>query len=111
VPFIKAKIAHINFIIKLYQSAIMQKPYDVVDHKNCAFGKFYYSEGIAGYGIDNDFKSIEPPHIKVHEMVKKAMEAIKTGKFNDAFKLIKDIDSPVKLLVSYLDKLIEKYKL
>ncbi|MCA1980715.1 MAG: methyl-accepting chemotaxis protein [Calditerrivibrio sp.] len=111
VPFIKAKIAHINFIIKLYQSAIMQKPYDVVDHKNCAFGKFYYSEGIAGYGIDNDFKSIEPPHIKVHEMGKKAMEAIKTGKFNDAFKLIEDIDSPVKLLVSYLDKLIEKYKL
>lgn len=110
VPFIKAKIAHINFIIKLYHSAIMQKPHDVVDHKNCAFGKFYYSEGITNYVNDYDFKSIETPHIKVHETGKKAMEAIRIGKFDDAFNLINEMDTQVKLLISHLDKLIEKYR-
>lgn len=109
VDFIKAKIAHVTFMNRLYEAVVFRKSYDVVDHRNCNFGKFYYGEGYKHFSNDIDFKAIEPYHIKVHELGKKAMENIRMGRFSDASDLIYEMEKPLEILKKHLDNLIKRY--
>lgn len=109
VAFIKAKLAHIEFMNKLYDAIVFRRPYEVVDHRHCNFGVFYYSDGIKEFGTDYDFKAIEPYHIKVHELGKKAMEYIKTGRFDNAYETMKEMEEPLSILKKHLDNLIKRY--
>jgi methyl-accepting chemotaxis protein len=109
VIFIRAKIAHIDFINKLYNAIIFRKTYDVVDHRNCNFGLFYYSDGVKLFGSDDDFKAIENSHIKVHELGRKAMELMKSGKFDDAHNIMIEMEKPLHELNRHLDNLIQKH--
>jgi len=109
VTFIKAKLAHIQFMNRLYDAIVFRKPYDVVDHRHCAFGQFYYSDGIKDYGSDFDFKAIEPYHIKVHDLGKKAMEFIKSGRYENAFEIVNQMQEPLSILRKHLDNLIIRY--
>ncbi|MGC8767773.1 CZB domain-containing protein [Calditerrivibrio sp.] len=94
---------------KLYDAIVFKKPYDVVDHRHCNFGVFYYSDGIKEFGSDFDFKALEPYHIKVHDLGKKAMEFIKNGRFDNAFNTVKEMEEPLALLKKHLDNLIRRY--
>ncbi|MCX8084298.1 MAG: methyl-accepting chemotaxis protein [Calditerrivibrio sp.] len=109
VAFIKAKLAHIEFMNRLYDAIVFRKTYEVVDHRHCNFGMFYYSDGIKEFGHDYDFKAIEPYHIKVHELGRKAMECIKTGRFDLAFETMKEMEQPLQTLKKHLDNLINRY--
>ncbi|MEF3254765.1 MAG: CZB domain-containing protein [Deferribacterales bacterium] len=107
--FMKAKVAHITFIVRLFEAANMRKFHEVVDHRHCDFGRFYYSEGLAKFGNDLDFKSIEPHHINVHELGRKIMEAMKAGKYDEVHKFLNEIKACYDNLKGYLDKMIKKY--
>ncbi|ADR18169.1 methyl-accepting chemotaxis sensory transducer [Calditerrivibrio nitroreducens DSM 19672] len=109
VTFIRAKLAHLEFISKLYDAIVIKKPYDVVDHRHCNFGLFYYSDGIKEFGSDFDFKALEPYHIKVHDLGKKAMEFVKNGRFENALNIVKEMEEPLAVLNKHLDNLIRRY--
>ncbi|MGC8926272.1 MAG: CZB domain-containing protein [Calditerrivibrio sp.] len=109
VVFVRAEHAHLEFVNKLYDAIVFKKPYDVVDHRHCNFGVFYYSDGIKEFGSDFDFKAMEPYHIKVHDLGKKAMEFIKNGRFDNAFNTIKEMEEPLALLKKHLDNMIRRY--
>lgn len=109
IAFVKAKLAHLEFMNKLYDAIVFRKPYDVVDHRHCNFGVFYYSDGIKEFGSDFDFKALEPYHVKVHDLGKKAMEFIKSGRFDNAINTVKEMEEPLAVLKKHLDNLIRRY--
>lgn len=96
-----AKTDHEHYIERL--RAILQgrksaSTWKVTDHKNCRFGKWYYTEGKTEYGSLNSFRAIENPHSKVHKAANDAVNACASGDtikaesyFEDAEKASQDI--------------------
>jgi len=109
--FVKAKFDHINFMNRIFDCLINGKcSFNVVDHRNCNFGKFYYSGEGAYFKSDVEFNAIEPPHIDVHKLGMEIVNLIKQGKIDDARKKVEDMLSDTEKVVNYLDQLMEKYK-
>ncbi len=41
-----------------------------VSHHHCAFGKWYYSEGLKNFGDLSALQDVEKPHEELHELIK-----------------------------------------
>ncbi|MDE7168883.1 MAG: CZB domain-containing protein, partial [Mucispirillum sp.] len=108
--FIAAKTAHIAFMRRLLVNNYMQNVIELPNLLTCAFGKFYYSDGVENFGNDADFKAIEPIHKKVHELGLQIMSNIQQGNHKDNGRLISDVEQNVTELIGILDKLIDKYQ-
>lgn len=109
--FVKAKFDHIKFMNRIFDCLINGKcSSNVVDHRNCNFGKFYYSGEGAYFKSDAEFNAIEPPHVDVHKLGMEIVNLIKQGKIDDARKKVEDMLSDTEKVVNYLDQLMEKYK-
>ena len=65
---------------------------DFLDYTNCAFGKWYYSEGISELGSNPTFKSLEGPHRNIHDLGHKLIDALKRGEKDMATRLLGQID-------------------
>ncbi|MDK2792027.1 MAG: methyl-accepting chemotaxis protein [Deferribacteres bacterium] len=109
--FVKAKFDHIKFMNRIFDCLINGRcNFNVVDHKNCNFGKFYYSPDGQYFKVDSEFNAIEHPHVDVHKLGMEITNLIKQGRVDDARKMIEDMLSDTEKVVTYLDQLMEKYK-
>ncbi len=82
-----AKAAHLSWKTRLRsfldgKSSLTEK--EAVSHMDCAFGKWYYSEGKEKYGSLREFTSIESPHEKLHAQVKEAIRYRQAKEFDRA---------------------------
>ncbi len=71
-----AKSAHLSWKTRLRsyldgESSLTEQ--EAVSHFDCAFGKWYYSDGKQKYGQMQEFTSIERPHEQLHALVKEAI--------------------------------------
>ena len=107
--FIAAKTAHIAFMRRLLVNNYMKNVIQLPNHLTCAFGKFYYNEGMELYGSDKDYKAIEPIHKHVHDLGIQIMTNIDNHKFDENNKLVAELENNVEELVGILDKLIHRY--
>ena len=107
--FLNAKIAHLKFMYNVYNNFMKGTYINLPDHFNCAFGKFYYSNGKEIFGKDSDFNAIEPIHAQVHSLGHMVMDAVAANDRDKALEGINQLQITVSNLVSILDKLIEKY--
>ena len=107
--FLNAKIAHLKFMYNVYSNFMKGNYINLPDHYNCAFGKFYYSNGKEIFGKDADFNAIEPIHAQVHTLGHKVMDAVAANNREEALAGINQLQETVTNLVGILDKLIEKY--
>ena len=107
--FLNAKIAHLKFMYNVYNNFMKGTYINLPDHFNCAFGKFYYSNGKEIFGKDSDFNAIEPIHAQVHSIGHMVMDAVAANDRDKALEGINQLQITVSNLVSILDKLIEKY--
>ncbi len=107
--FIAAKTAHIAFMRRLLVNNYMKNVIQLPNHITCAFGKFYYNEGMDEYGEDKDFRSIEPIHKRVHDLGIQIMNNIESRKYEENNKLVEELERNVEDLVAILDKLIHRY--
>jgi methyl-accepting chemotaxis protein len=85
-----AKQDHALYVKKL--DAIVKKPenaseWKTVDHRNCRFGQWYYSDATRELRSDPAFKNVEEPHVKVHEQANRAVQAVKSGDEDQAAQL------------------------
>jgi methyl-accepting chemotaxis protein len=75
---------HSKWIVNV-ANAIKDKTYiEITSHRDCALGKWYYSEGInqvkiCGAEGERYFKEMETPHENLHNLGKEAMELLKKG--------------------------------
>jgi methyl-accepting chemotaxis protein len=108
VAFLSArKLDHIIFKNNTYSSVAQEKMlFKFVDHHNCAFGKWYYSEGSQEFKEYPVFKQIENYHADFHQTLYPVVQLVERGE---------DITKHKKLIFEKLEKAendsIELFKL
>jgi len=75
-----------------------------VSHHHCAFGKWYYSEGLQNYGHVAELKRVEKPHEKLHQIIKQILEEKQAGNLNQAELLFRQVEPISSEIVGLLDK-------
>ena len=77
----------------------------LVSHKKCALGTWYYSVGQQQFGHLPEFQAIEPPHERLHQIAAQAVEAMEKGDTARAEQLLSDIRGVSREIVGWLDRL------
>ncbi len=84
------KLGHIIFKNNTYSSVTQEKLlFKFTDHTQCAFGKWYYSDGKVQFGNLDTFIKIEEYHKDFHETLKGVIDMIEKGE--DILKYKEDI--------------------
>lgn len=76
----------------------------VCSHKECALGRWYYSDGQKSYGSVSSFKSIEAPHKRLHEIVREVYEENERGNSEKAESLYSELAPLSDEIVGLLEK-------
>jgi methyl-accepting chemotaxis protein len=101
-----AKMAHLNWKTRL-RSFLDGKAglteAEAVSHRDCAFGKWYYGEGLQHYGHIQELKAVEAPHAELHQTIKEIVKARNAGDAASAEKLYANVDHLSRRIVGLLD--------
>ena len=76
---------------------------EAVSHQQCAFGKWYYSEGLKNYGHIRELKEVEEPHAELHRTIKEIIKAKSVGDTATAERLYANVDQLSRRIVALLD--------
>lgn len=104
----KAKSAHMIFIgkIKAHLDGVEKiDPEKLTTHKSCAFGQWYQSTGQQACSHSSNFRAIDIPHAKVHDLGKQALVAFNSGDRRKAQELCAAMVASSEELMSILDNL------
>jgi methyl-accepting chemotaxis protein len=75
------KLDHIIFKNNFYSSVTQEKMvFKFTDHYNCAFGKWYYGDGVKEFDGLTSFKEIERHHANFHNALYNIVEIIENNK-------------------------------
>ncbi|MBI3187782.1 MAG: CZB domain-containing protein [Gammaproteobacteria bacterium] len=108
-----AKADHINFKIRMANMALgngLIAEKEINDHRHCRLGKWYYSHGESCFGQEAEFRNMEAPHARVHEIGKEIARLSAGGQLSAAYRKIEDLESHSKLLFTQIDNLLKKIK-
>ena len=101
-----AKSAHLNWKTRLRSfldgKATLTEA-EAVSHQQCAFGKWYYSEGMKNFGHIQELRDVEEPHAELHRTIKEIVKAMKAGDKAGAEKLYANVEGISKRIVALLD--------
>jgi methyl-accepting chemotaxis protein len=101
-----AKSAHLNWKTRLRSfldgKATLTEA-EAVSHQQCAFGKWYYSEGMKNFGHIKELRDVEEPHAELHRTIKEIVKAMKVGDKAGAERLYANVEGISKRIVSLLD--------
>lgn len=105
------KQAHLNWV-KRVEDLIYQKVeiprQQLVSHRDCALGQWYYTFGEQNYGHLKEFRDIEPPHERLHQTVRRIVESMDRGDRTQAERLLEEIRRISNEIVNGLDKLYQR---
>jgi methyl-accepting chemotaxis protein len=104
----KAKSAHMIFIgkIKSHLDGVAKiDPDKLPTHLTCAFGKWYLGKGQESCGSTSQFREIDAPHAKVHELGKQAINAFNSGDKVKATQLCAEMVAHSENLMGILEEL------
>jgi methyl-accepting chemotaxis protein len=101
-----AKSAHLNWKTRLRafldgKATLTEE--EAVSHQQCAFGKWYYSEGLKNFGHIQELRDVEKPHAELHQTIKDVVKAMKAGDKVGAERLYANVEGISKRIVSLLD--------
>jgi hypothetical protein len=108
------KLDHILFKNNVYSSVTREKmTFKFTDHHNCAFGKWYYSDGVEEFGGLTLFKEIEKHHSNFHNVLYNIVEIIENNKDilknrELIFKSLETAEKESQELFKAMDKLAEE---
>jgi methyl-accepting chemotaxis protein len=106
-----AKSAHLSWKVRLRgyldgkSSLTLQ---EAVSHRDCAFGKWYYSEGLQRYAHIPEMQEIETPHEELHALVKQAIELKEAGDVEAAEALYDRVSSISARIVDRLNTIEDR---
>jgi aerotaxis receptor len=109
--FNQAKQAHLEWKQKAraYLDGKIQLPREqLVSHKNCMLGKWYYGPGLIKYGNLHEMQAIESPHADLHRKVREIVDQKNLGRNSEAESLFKDVERLSAEIVSKLESLSHK---
>ncbi|GFO68856.1 hypothetical protein GMLC_24350 [Geomonas limicola] len=107
----KAKAAHRIFIGKIkahLTGALTLDPEKLPTHLVCAFGKWYRSEGQERCGSIGEFREVDVPHARVHELGKLALQAHLAGDHAKAEQHFTEMVAQSEILIELLDQVAQR---
>ncbi|MDM7460480.1 MAG: methyl-accepting chemotaxis protein [bacterium] len=102
------KRAHLKWVERVYRMVHhgeMIPPDQLVSHKRCALGTWYYTIGQQQFGHLPEFQAIEPPHERLHQLAAQAVEAMERNDKARAEQCLHEIRQVSQEIVGWLDKL------
>ncbi len=109
----KAKSAHMIFIGKIKAHLDGSARIDtnlLPTHQTCMFGKWYQGKGSETCGHLGQFREIDAPHARVHELGKQAVNSFNSGDRNKATQLCAEMVSSSATLLGIIDQLALNYR-
>ncbi len=106
-----AKTAHLSWKGRLRafldgQGSLTRE--QAVSHHDCAFGKWYYSEGRQQYRHIPEMAAIETPHAELHQVIKAIIGHREAGRLEEAEREFTKVDALSKRIVGLLAAIEEK---
>ncbi|WP_321491994.1 methyl-accepting chemotaxis protein [uncultured Desulfobacter sp.] len=77
----------------------------LIDHRHCDFGKWYFGPGMEKYGKSPDYQKLGEIHEKVHETGGQVAKLFKEGNINEAHDIFKTYGTVSRQLFDLLDGL------
>ncbi|MBF0186324.1 MAG: bacteriohemerythrin [Magnetococcales bacterium] len=102
------KQAHLQWLGRLEQvirGRAQLKPEEVASGRECAFGKWYYSEGTEKFGHLELYRELGETHLKVHEQARHIVGLCSDMKHEEAREGMKKFNGIRRLMFDYLDQL------
>lgn len=81
------------------------KPEEVTDHHVCAFGKWYFSEGMECFQDLRTFREIDQHHARVHSTAREIARLYNNGEYDQAHGMFKEFQAITATLFSLLEQL------
>lgn len=101
-----AKSAHLNWKTRLRAfldgRAVLTEA-EAVSHQHCAFGKWYYSEGLSNFGHIQELRDVEGPHTELHSLIKDIVRLKNAGDRIQSERLYEKVDAISSRIVRLLD--------
>ncbi|MCS6918290.1 MAG: methyl-accepting chemotaxis protein [Fimbriimonadales bacterium] len=102
------KRAHLKWVERVermvYHGEMIPRD-QLVSHKKCALGTWYYSLGQQQFGHLPEFRAIEPPHERLHQIAARAVEAMEQNDKARAQQCLNEIREVSQEIVAKLDQL------
>jgi methyl-accepting chemotaxis protein len=76
------------------------------DHTTCHFGRWYYGAGMRDFSAYAEFRAIEAPHVRFHQLEREIVTAMNRAPRAEAQRLLLDIQHARDEIVSKLDALM-----
>jgi methyl-accepting chemotaxis protein len=108
------KLDHIILKNNIYSSVTQEKmTFKFTDHYNCAFGKWYYGDGVKEFDGLTSFKEIEKHHVSFHNVLYNINKIIENNedilKHRELiFKSFETAEKEYQELIKEMDKLAEE---
>lgn len=107
-----AKLDHLFFKVRAYQSVFDNTPGDFSDHHACRLGK-WYDEGAGNQTFSHlpSYPSLETPHKKVHEKIITLTAFLAEGADNSSetvYTLMREAEEASRSVMQLLDRLVEE---
>jgi methyl-accepting chemotaxis protein len=102
-----AKSAHLNWKSRLrafLDGKATLTEAEAVSHQHCAFGKWYYGEGMKLYGHIAELREVEAPHAELHATIKEIVKKMNAGDKAGAEKLYQGVAAISQRIVALLDR-------
>ena len=107
-----SKVDHILFKAKGYSAVFNNSDMQVVDHKNCRFGKWYVDTGKKLFANTPSYKEIDTPHNNVHKSIAEAVKCVRDGtclsNIDYVANLFKEAEENSKKLFDLLDQMLKE---
>ncbi|MBP0048366.1 type IV pili methyl-accepting chemotaxis transducer N-terminal domain-containing protein [Marinobacterium sp. AK62] len=106
-----AKSAHLSWKIRLrsfLDGKSSLKESEAVSHHDCAFGKWYYSDGKKDYGHMPEFQAIEDPHELLHAKVREAIQHRSNKDFDAAERCYDEVAAISTVIIDKLTQLEDR---
>ncbi len=106
--FNSARTAHLSWKMRLRdfldgKESLRSK--EVTSHHDCELGKWIYSQGMKLYGDMQEMQKLEKEHARMHEHIKKVVEAGNADNHQVAEALMSDIEPLSREIVTLLNKI------
>ncbi|MNR89445.1 Methyl-accepting chemotaxis protein McpC [compost metagenome] len=81
------------------------RPENVMSHRDCRLGKWYFSAGQERCGHMNAYRMVDAPHAKLHELARRIVELHLAGRTEERDRLFQDMEGLSVEIVSHLQAL------
>ena len=102
-----AKAAHLNWKSRLrafLDGKATLSMEEAVSHRDCKFGKWYYSDGLRDFSHLHGIQAVEKPHEELHELIRVIIDLKNNGRIAEAEEAYRQVDSISSTIVNYLDE-------